>query len=179
PPCHSEKPAPRPRSLLQGAEPPRLRQLCRWPFAHLGKLPRLCCSTSNNLARTLGPPTSTETRPARRFAPKFAPKPAPNASLYPQRDNAERIRKEDHHHRQTKHQRAHGEVLHARHLILHVHEIPDDQRSLDDRQTHQDRQHALGLHVLIAEVNFDCRQNQKHSPHPEEGSDTVVALLFG
>jgi len=37
----------------------------------------------------------------------------------------------------------------------------------------------LGSMFLIAEVNFDCRQNQKHSPHPEKWSDTVVPLLFG
>src|SRR4029077_8561316 len=145
------------------------------PFAHPWKLPRPCCSTSHSLVRRREPPTGTKAQPAWRVALNSAPK----RSLYPQRDNAERIRKEDHHHGETKHQRAHGEVLHARHLVLHVHEIPDDQRGLDDRQTHQDRQHALGLHVLIAKVNFDCRQNQEHSPHPEKGSDTVVALLFG
>src|ERR1700675_3906128 len=173
--CHSEKPAPRPGSSLRGAEPPRLRQLYRWPFAHPWRLPRPCCSTSHSLVRRRGPPTGTEAQPGRQVVSNSVS----NASLYPQRDNAERIREEDHHHGQTKHQRAHGEVLHARNLVLHVHEIPDDQRSLDDRQTHQDREHALGLHVLIAKVNFDCRQNQKHSPHPEKRSDTVVALLFG
>src|SRR5260370_8928701 len=97
----------------------------------------------------------------------------PRSTLFPYttlfRSNAERVWKEDHHHRQTKYQRAHREVLHARHLVLHVHEIPDDQRRLRSEEHTSELQSHLNLACrLLLDTNKYPSKRQTSSSQTDE-----------
>src|SRR5258708_29446322 len=60
-----------------------------------------------------------------------------------------------------------------------MHEVPDNQRGLDQRQSHQYGQHLHGLHVLIGQVDFDGGHQQQGAPDVKEKRFVVMALLFG
>src|SRR5215469_1327650 len=100
--------------------------------------------------------------------------------MHAQGDHALSVPKhEQRHDNETAHHGAHGQPLHQRYFVAQMHEEPDNQRSLDERQAQQDRQHLCGRHVLIGQINFDRSKDQQRAPYPEKLRFLMVALLFG
>src|SRR6266704_2207346 len=57
--------------------------------------------------------------------------------------------------------------------------IADNQRGLDQRQSHQYGQHLHGPQILIGQKDFDGGHHQKRAPNPEEQPLTMMSVLFG
>src|SRR5258708_31971197 len=98
-------------------------------------------------------------------------------SFHSQRNDAQSVREKDHHQSQASDQGAHGQPLHARDFVFHVHEVADDERRFYERQAHQNGQHPHGLHILIRQIDFNGGHPQQRGPNPEELPLSVVPVL--
>src|SRR5437588_2186351 len=146
--AHGAALAQRRRSDTQPAKEKEHSQKCAANF-HLTSMPHQLALFTLRLFREGSKPSSTNHESLS------------GRSLHAQRNDPVCIGKEkDSHQDQASYHGAHGDPLHARNFIPQMHEEPDNQRRLDQRQSHQNRQHLYRLHVLIGQIHLNPSDNQ-------------------
>src|SRR2546422_1610920 len=92
------------------------------------------------------------------------------SSFQPHLGEANAVREQHKHHPDDEDRGRYQGQRQAPSLVPKMHEVGDDQRRLDDREGHEQRQHHLDLEVLISQRHFSSRKGQEPPPHKKKNS---------